>query len=108
MFLDDDGAKEYGGEGLDVECEEGDHVLELSQGQQDKVNRLVDGLLEEKLGEFAFLVARYLKRPCPRRNTMTVLNTAKASLRYGVSPTAAAAIASEYLKDLTSPKRSLI
>ena len=100
MFLDDDGAKEYGSEGLDVECEEVDHVLELSQRQQDKVNRLVDSLLEKNLREFAFLVSRYLKRPCLRRNTMTVLNTAKASLRYGVSPTAEAAIASEYLKDV--------
>ena len=69
--------------------------------EQKEVNRLVDQLLEERLGkENVNLVVRYLNRPVPKRNTMSVKNTAMASVRYGVSLTATAAIASEFLKDL--------
>ena len=68
---------------------------------QDEVNKLVDHLLEQRLGKDNInLVVRYLGRPGPRRNTMSVTNTAMASVRYGVSLTATAAIASEFLKDL--------
>ena len=42
---------------------------------------LVDTLLEGRLGDKAHLVVRYLGRPGPRRNTMPVLHTARASIR---------------------------
>ena len=57
-------------------------------------------MLKQQLGEFAHLVVRYLDRPGPKRNMMPVLNTARASLRYGISPAATAAVATEFLKDL--------
>ena len=62
----------------------------------------MDILLVQKLGEKAYLVKRYLdwSKTGSKRNTMPVPNTAKASLRFRVSPAAAATIASEYLKDL--------
>ena len=61
-------------------------------------------LLEQKLGDKAYLVKRYLvlSKTGSKRNTMPVPNTALASLRFCVSPAAAATIASEFLKDLIS------
>ena len=70
--------------------------------QEEEVRQLVDVLLEDRLGNLASLVVRYLGRPKGKNNTMPVINTAMASLRYGVSPAAAAAIASGYLQDLIS------
>ena len=49
--------------------------------QEQEVRRLVDTLLEGRLGDKANLVVRYLGRPGPRRNTMPVLHTARASIR---------------------------
>ena len=49
--------------------------------QEQEVRRLVDTLLEGRLGDKAHLVVRYLGRPGPRRNTMPVLHTARASIR---------------------------
>lgn len=72
----------------------------LTKEEDDDANRVVDWLLNQKLGDLAHLVTCYLDRPAPKRNTMPVHNTARASLRYGVSPAATAAVASEYLKDL--------
>ena len=58
-------------------------------------------MLESNLGEFAYLVGRYLQKPSVQFNTTSVQYTASASLRYGVSPAAAAAaITISYLKDL--------
>ena len=49
--------------------------------KQDSENKLlVEWLLHEKLGSYAFIVARYLEKKS-RRNTMSILNTAKASMR---------------------------
>ena len=65
-----------------------------------EVEKMVDFLLKEKLGDLSHLVVRYLDRPKPRRNNMPIPNTAKASLRCQVSPAVTATIVSEYLKDL--------
>ena len=48
--------------------------------QKEEVRKLVDTLLEERLGDEASLVLRYLERPAPR-NTMPVPHTARASIR---------------------------
>jgi hypothetical protein len=55
--------------------------ISLVKEQEEEVMRVVDDLLEERLGEVALAVVRYLGRPAPRRNTMRVANTASASLR---------------------------
>ena len=39
-------------------------------------------MLEEQLGDKAWLVVRYLGWPGPKRNTMTICNTAQASIRF--------------------------
>ena len=46
-----------------------------------EVNVLFDCLLQEKLGDLAWAVVRYLGRPGLMRNTMPVAKTARASLR---------------------------
>ena len=61
---------------------------------------LVDWVLQKRLGSLAPLVVRFLGRPKERRNMIAVLNTASASLRYNVSPAAAAAVCTGYLQDL--------
>ena len=85
-----------------LDGEDDDFVLspQFSRKQQGEIDRFVDSLLDQKIGKLAHLVVRYLDRPGPKRNTMPLHNTAKASLRCGVSPSAAATIASEFLKDL--------
>ena len=42
---------------------------------------VVDFLSQEKLGDLAWAVVRYLGRPGLGRNTMPVVKTARASLR---------------------------
>ena len=74
--------------------------MKLTKEEEDIVNRLIDSLLNQKLGDLAHLVTRHLDRPAPKRNMIPVPNTAKASLRYCVSPAATASLVSEYLKDL--------
>ena len=49
--------------------------------EEEETRSLVKSVLEEKLGEHAWLVVRYLGWPGPKRNTMPIPNTAKASLR---------------------------
>ena len=68
--------------------------------QEIEVKEIVDKFLNEKLGKNAYLVTRFLDKSKPKRNTMPISNTARASLRWGVSPAAAATVASEFLKDL--------
>ena len=68
--------------------------------EKENLNKLVDCLLKQKLGELSYLVVQYLDRPRPKRNMMPVINTAKASIRRGMSPADAATVASEFLKDL--------
>ena len=58
-----------------------DPSVEIRKEQEKEVKLLVDTLLEERLGEEAWLVVRYLGRPGPKNNTMPVLHTAKASIR---------------------------
>ena len=70
------------------------------KNEQEETNRLVDTMLEEMLGPAAYLVPRYFNRLESRRNTMRIPNTARASLRCGISPAAAATITMEFLKDL--------
>lgn len=72
----------------------------VEKEQQEEVKKIVDSLLDQKLGELSFLVIRYLERPKPNRNTMPIHNTARASIRCNVSPVATATIVSEFLKDL--------
>ena len=85
-------------EGMDLE----DIITSLTDLRKEEARQLVDVLLEDRLGNLASLVVRYLERPKGKNNTMPVINTAMASLRYGVSPAAAGAIASGYLQDLIS------
>ena len=90
------------------EMEEEEDTFALSsvmvKEQEEEARRVVDALLEERLGEFslnciemlrhnltsnqhlcpgglAWAVVRYLERPRPKRNTMNVKNTACASIR---------------------------
>ena len=68
----------------EVEGQEGEVFsapTSLVKENEEEVRRLVDSLLEERLGDMASAVVRYLGRPAPRRNTMPVPHTASASLR---------------------------
>ena len=75
-------------EELDVESEEENiEVYKPSAATQkeekEEVKMLVEELLRQRLGEQANLVVRYLGWPGPKRNTMPILHTARASLRFG-------------------------
>lgn len=70
------------------------------QQEKKEVVRLVDWMLKEKLGNLAHLVVQYLDRPGLKRNTMPVHKLAMASLRFDISPAAAAACATGFLQDL--------
>ena len=65
----------------------------MTEVQKKEAAKIVDILLTDKLGDGAYLVKRFLDKPESKRNTMPVINTARASLRYSVSPAATAAIA---------------
>ncbi|XP_065662417.1 uncharacterized protein LOC136084944 [Hydra vulgaris] len=67
--------------------------------QDNEIKLLIERLLKDKLGVYAFLVTRFLKKKS-RKNTMSIKNTAMASIRFGISPAATAAIATSYLQDL--------
>ena len=72
----------------DAESEEEDvEVYKPSAATQkeekEEVKMLVEELLRQRLGEQANLVVRYLGWPGPKRNTMPILHTARASLRFG-------------------------
>jgi hypothetical protein len=56
-------------------------------------------LLEEKLGKFASLVTRYLKKPSLKQNKMTITHAASAAIRYNISNVGAAAIITGIIKD---------
>jgi len=81
--LDDDFAAnmEEDGEEKD-EDEEIIPSVSMNKEEEEEVKRLVDRLLEERLGDKVHLVVRYLGRPGPRRNTIPVPRTARSSLRY--------------------------
>ena len=64
------------------ECEEYVPPPSVVKEQEEETRMLVKNVLEESLGEHAWLVVRYLGWPGPKRNTMPVLHTAKASLRW--------------------------
>ena len=64
------------------ECEEYLPPQSVLKEQEEDSRALVKSLLEERLGSKAWLVVRFLDWPGPLRNTMPVLNTAKASLRW--------------------------
>ena len=72
----------------------------LTEEEQKEVALLVDLLLGDRLGSCAPLVVRYLGRARDKRSKMPVLHTAKSSLRYNVSPAAAAAIATGFFQNL--------
>ena len=64
------------------------------------LEELIDNILASNLGEYAYLVKRFLMPAKSKQNTMPIPNTASACVRYGISSRAGAAIASEFLKDL--------
>ena len=68
-------------EGEEKGCDDFVPPPSIVKEQEEETRTFVKSLLEEKLGEHAWLVVRYLGWPGPKRNTMPVLNTAKASLR---------------------------
>ena len=72
---------------------------EIRKEHQEAI-KLVDWLLKERLGSLADLVGRYLGRSWIKKNTMKIPNLAAASLRFDVSPAAAAACGTGMLKDL--------
>ena len=83
-------AKSFMAEGGDqennlLECE--DKEIEVGFGnkmtevQKKEAAKIVDILLTDKLGDGAYLVKRFLDKPESKRNTMPVINTARASLR---------------------------
>ena len=53
----------------------------IKDKEKEKEAVFVDFLLQEKFGDLAWAVVRYLRRPGLRRNTMPVVKTARASLR---------------------------
>ena len=58
----------------------------LKQKEEEvEARQLAEALLEEQLGDEAWLVVRYLGWPGPKRNTMTISNTAQASIRFGLA-----------------------
>ena len=71
-----------------------------SDKQASELHDLIEDILEERLGEYAYLVTRYLYPEKPKRNTMSISNTAKAVMRTQTSSPAAAVIATSFLKDL--------
>ena len=83
---------------MDIDEEDVIAITKITSEKKNEAENLVYSLLNNILGELAPLVLRYLDiEPKIKRNTMSVLNTAQASLRYNVSPTATAAIGSAYL-----------
>ena len=69
-------------ENCEVEAESMKEFRPPPAQEKEAARVLVDALLKERLGDSAYLVARFLERPKLKRNTMGVQNTAKASLRY--------------------------
>ena len=90
--------EERGEEGEGTDEEFSPPVQEKKRDQE--AQKLVDRMLKDRLGDLAHLVVRYLDRPRLRNNTMSVIHTARGSLRCGISAAAAATVASEFLKDL--------
>ena len=86
---------------MDIDEEDIIAITKITSDKKNEAENLVYSLLNNRLGELAPSVLRYLdKEPKIKRNTMSVLNMAQASLRYNVSPTATAAIGTAYLQDL--------
>ena len=72
----------------------------LTVKEKQEVRDLVACLLKQRLGKLGNLVTRYLDGHGSMRNYMPVLHTAAESMRFDVSPAAAAAVATGFLKDL--------
>ena len=72
-----------------VEEERNEYIQPSSRLKQKEeeveARQLAEALLEEQLGDEAWLVVRYLGWPGPKRNTMTISNTAQASIRFGLA-----------------------
>ena len=73
-----------------------------TQQEVKEAREIASALFEEKLGDQAHLVTRYLDYHGLRKNHMSVPNTAAESMRFDVTPAAGAAVATGYLKDLIS------
>ena len=90
-------------EGTEIEMEVEEVVFQppnLTVKEKQEVRDIVASLLKERLGNLGHLVTRYLDGHGLKRSYMPVHNTAAESLRFDVSPAAAAAVASGFLKDL--------
>ena len=88
----------------EVEMEEEEEAYSLSLRERRRMEKetrlLVEWLLKSRLGKHVSLVLRYLDQPAVKRNMMAVQNLAAASLRFDVTPSAAAALATGFLQDL--------
>ena len=79
-------------------------ALSLGLPKKEDVRVLVRNMLEKKLGRVSHFVLDYLPsyKSREKRNTMSLKNTAEASLRCSLSPHDTAIICTEFLKDLIS------
>lgn len=84
-----------------AECEDMEvQPVSLTVKEKQEVREMVTCLLRQRLGKLGHLVTRYLDGHGSMRSYMPVLHTAAESLRFDVSPAAAAAVATGFLKDL--------
>ena len=92
-----------------IEMEEDDDMevqpASLTVKEKQEVRDLVACLLKQRLGKLGNLVTRYLDGHGSMRNYMPVLHTAAESMRFDVSPAAAAAVATGFLKDLIAARQ---
>ena len=94
-------------DGVDVEEEIETHH-QLSAEQRREVRRLVEPMLKEKLGDAAALVVQYLGWGL-KRNTMSISNTARASMRYFKSHSILKfALSNQSIKGAVSPRQLLL
>ena len=76
--------------------------------QRREVRRLVEPMLKEKLGDAAALVVQYLGWGL-KRNTMSISNTARASMRYFKSHSILKfALSNQSIKGAVSPRQLLL
>ena len=73
---------------MDIDEEDVIAITKITSEKKNEAENLVYSLLNNRLGEIPPLVLRYLD--IVKRNYMSVLNTAKTSMRYNLSPTTTA------------------
>ena len=87
LLEDELAAAEFMAELEEVDGEGNNYIPPSSTLKEEEMEarKLVEAMLEEQLGDKAWLVVRYLGWPGPKRNTMTICNTAQASIRFGLA-----------------------